>query len=111
MLCSYLDSQLPADVKYPEGKVFAQQHVIFYPNKPPKSPPNPPPHAVIHQVRGTPPHYNIIIAGETINIPKGRNNVFHCILYFIHHVKVKEKGMLGRVNLGLSGINILWVID
>ena len=52
-----------------------------------------------------------MVIGERIHdIPKGRNNLFHAILYFLRHVRVEEKGMLGSVNLGLSGINIMWIV-
>ncbi|XP_074235164.1 transmembrane protein 209 isoform X4 [Saimiri boliviensis] len=39
----------------------------------------------------------------------GRNNMFHTLLMFLYIIKTKESGMLGRVNLGLSGVNILWI--
>uniref|UniRef100_A0A8C5NY78 Transmembrane protein 209 n=1 Tax=Jaculus jaculus TaxID=51337 RepID=A0A8C5NY78_JACJA len=39
----------------------------------------------------------------------GRNNMFHTLLMFLYVIKTKESGMLGRVNLGLSGVNILWI--
>ena len=44
-------------------------------------------------------------------MPKGRNNMLHAMLLLLHHVSSKDKGMLGKVNLGLSGINILWVVQ
>ncbi len=28
---------------------------------------------------------------------------------FLYIIKTKESGMLGRVNLGLSGVNVLWI--
>ncbi|XP_029821480.1 transmembrane protein 209 [Manacus vitellinus] len=40
---------------------------------------------------------------------EGRNNMFHTLLMFLYIIKTKESGMLGRVNLGLSGVNILWI--
>ena len=42
---------------------------------------------------------------------QGRNNLFHTLILFLHHIKTKESGVLGRINFGVSGINILWVID
>lgn len=51
-----------------------------------------------------PPRYELIY-----NLPKGRNNMFHTLLMFLYIIKTKESGMLGRVNLGLSGVNILWI--
>uniref|UniRef100_A0AAY5EGT5 Transmembrane protein 209 n=1 Tax=Electrophorus electricus TaxID=8005 RepID=A0AAY5EGT5_ELEEL len=43
------------------------------------------------------------------NSPCGRNNLFHTVLMFLFIIKTKESGMLGRVNLGLSGVNVLWI--
>lgn len=42
---------------------------------------------------------------------QGRNNLFHTLLLFLYIAKTRDHGMLGRVNLGTSGINVLWVID
>jgi len=44
-------------------------------------------------------------------VQQGRNNLFHTLLLFLHLVNTKEHGMLGRVNLGPSGVNLLWVIQ
>jgi hypothetical protein len=44
-------------------------------------------------------------------IVSGRNNLFHTLLLFLHHIRTKEGGVLGRINFGVSGINVLWVID
>jgi len=110
MLCTYLDSKMPYDPSLPEGNVFTHNHVT---TKPPTTA-SPGGHVMIQHTRATPaapPHYNICIGPDIVNMPKGRNNLFHSILYFIHHTKTKEAGMLGRVNLGLSGLNLLWVID
>ena len=46
-----------------------------------------------------------------ISVQQGRNNLFHTLLLFLHLVNTKEHGMLGRVNLGPSGVNLLWVIQ
>lgn len=42
---------------------------------------------------------------------QGRNNLFYTLLLFLYIVKTRDHGMLGRVNLGMSGVNVLWVID
>lgn len=44
-------------------------------------------------------------------ILQGYNNLFNSVLLFLYFVNKKEHGMLGMVNLGKSGINVLWVID
>ncbi len=46
-----------------------------------------------------------------LEVSPGRNNLFHTLLLFLHHVKTKEHGVLGRINLGRSGLNVLWVIE
>ena len=88
---------------------------------------------VIVQIAQKPPHYvlqlnsrnnssNSIAAasssanvsikdGETLDVGQGRNNLFHVLLLFLHLIKTKEQGMLGRINFGSSGINVLWVLD
>ncbi|RMX50530.1 hypothetical protein pdam_00022341 [Pocillopora damicornis] len=53
----------------------------------------------------------VIIEDEVYDMPKGQNNLFHTIVFFLHHVKTKQYGMLGRVNLGMSGVNILCILN
>jgi hypothetical protein len=48
---------------------------------------------------------------NAFNFFSGRNNLFHTLILFLHYIKNKEGGVLGRINFGVSGINILWVID
>ncbi|KAK3544818.1 hypothetical protein QTP86_027496 [Hemibagrus guttatus] len=106
ILCTYLDSRLPPHPKYPDGKTFTSQHFIQTPNKPDLSNEN---LFCIHQSSINPPHYQLVYQGHIYSLPKGRNNLFHTILMFLYIIKTKESGMLGRVNLGLSGVNILWI--
>ncbi|KAF7693998.1 transmembrane protein 209 [Silurus meridionalis] len=106
ILCTYLDSRLPPHPKYPDGKTFTSQHFIQTPNKPDLSNEN---LFCIHQSSINPPHYQLVYQGHIYSLPKGRNNLFHTILMFLYIIKSKESGMLGRVNLGLSGVNILWI--
>jgi hypothetical protein len=53
----------------------------------------------------------VIINDEVIDIAKGHNNFFHAVILFFHHIKVEEKGVLGRTNLTLSGLNILAMLE
>ena len=34
ILCTYLDSRLPVDIKYPDGKTFTSQYFLKTPDKP-----------------------------------------------------------------------------
>ncbi|TRZ01278.1 hypothetical protein DNTS_001488 [Danionella cerebrum] len=106
VLCTYLDSRLPPHPKYPDGKTFTSQHFMQTPHKPDMSNEN---LFCIHQSSTSPPHYQLIYQGHIYSLPKGRNNLFHTILMFLYVIKTKEAGMLGRVNLGLSGVNVLWI--
>uniref|UniRef100_UPI00398E75BA transmembrane protein 209 n=1 Tax=Pristiophorus japonicus TaxID=55135 RepID=UPI00398E75BA len=106
MFCTYLDSRLPPHPKYPDGKTFTSQHFIQTPDKPDTTNEH---LFCIHQSSINPPHYQLIYHGHLYNLPKDRSNMFHTILMFLYIIKSKESGMLGRVNLGLSGVNVLWI--
>ncbi|XP_056133373.1 transmembrane protein 209 [Lampris incognitus] len=106
VFCTYLDSRLPPHPKYPDGKTFTSQHFSHMPDKPDVTNEN---LFCIHQSSNNPPHYQLIHHSHIYSLPEGRNNLFHTILMFLYVIKVKESGMLGRVNLGLSGVNILWI--
>ncbi|XP_029472155.1 transmembrane protein 209 isoform X2 [Rhinatrema bivittatum] len=106
VFCTYLDSRLPPHPKYPDGKTFTSQHFIQTPDKPDTSKENV---FCIYQSSINPPHYELLYQHHEHNLPKGRNNLFHTLLMFLYIIKTKESGMLGRVNLGLSGVNILWI--
>ncbi|XP_056655681.1 transmembrane protein 209 isoform X3 [Monodelphis domestica] len=106
VFCTYLDSRLPPHPKYPDGKTFTSQHFVQTPNKPDITNENV---FCIYQSNINPPHYELIYQGHVYSLPKDRNNMFHTLLMFLYIIKTKESGMLGRVNLGLSGVNILWI--
>ncbi|KAM3832690.1 transmembrane protein 209 isoform 2-T2 [Vipera latastei] len=107
VFCTYLDSRLPPHPKYPDGKTFTSQHFIQTPDKPDLSNEN---LFCVYQSSINPPHYELIYQQQAYNLPKGRNNLFHTLLMFLYIIKTKESGMLGRVNLGLSGVNVLWIL-
>ncbi|XP_018106491.1 transmembrane protein 209 L homeolog isoform X1 [Xenopus laevis] len=106
IFCTYLDSRLPPHPKYPDGKTFTSQHFVQAPDKPDTSNENV---FCIHQSSVNPPYYELVYQKHIYSLPKGRNNLFHTLLMFLYIIKTKESGMLGRVNLGLSGVNILWI--
>ncbi|KAK7814096.1 hypothetical protein U0070_020955 [Myodes glareolus] len=95
VFCTYLDSRLPPHPKYPDGKTFTSQHFVQTPNKPVVCLP-----FLLHVQ---------LCSMDVFRLFTGRNNMFHTLLMFLYIIKTKESGMLGRVNLGLSGVNILWI--
>lgn len=107
VLCCYLDAYLPPEPHFPEGKPFSSKYFRKTPEK----------HTTakdlhfIYQSSINPPHFKVVIRQDVYSLPKGRNNLFYALLVFFHYLKTKESGMLGRVNLGPSGLNMLWVID
>ncbi|XP_018573554.1 transmembrane protein 209 [Anoplophora glabripennis] len=108
LLASYLDTQLMPLPNMPDTKPFSGHHYIKATDKMPPLAPN---SLFIQQVSEKPPHYRVVVGEKVYEMVKGYNNLFHSILFFIYHVNKMEHGMLGRVNLGRAGVNILWVID
>lgn len=107
VFCTYMDSRLPPDPHYPDGKTFTSQYFKKTPDKLDINKDT----LCIYQSRIIPPHYRVVIGEDIWDFAKGRNNMFFTILFFLLHVKTELCGMLGRVNLGPSGVNILWIID
>ncbi|GAB6021502.1 hypothetical protein CHUAL_004107 [Chamberlinius hualienensis] len=104
---TYLDTHSPLSHSFPEGRAVSSKHFVQTPDKLNVSSKDA---LYIYQSTINPPHYQMVV-GEIVNeLQKGRNNMFSAILLFLHHIKVKEDGMLKRVNLGPSGLNILWVM-
>jgi len=65
----------------------------------------------IVQLGRSPAHYVVQVGAGQLDVGTGRNNLIHTILLFLYRVRQDRAGMLGRVNLGLSGLNLLWVLD
>lgn len=108
LLCTYMDSRMPVNPKYPDGKSFTAQHFMKTPAKPNFAVKKD--NLCLYQTKESPPHFKVIIGSDIWDVSKGRSNMFHAVLRFLHHVKVNQNGMLGHVHLGLSGINILGVL-
>lgn len=126
-LATYLDTQLMPLPNMPDTKPFSGHHFLKSTEKLPTLTPT---SLLIQQVSEKPPHYRVVVKEKVYEMVKvrfcinfyyqidkyfiilqGYNNLFHSILFFIYHVNKMEDGILGRVNLGRAGINILWVID
>lgn len=103
----FFDSRLPPVKGIVDGRVFTSLYYFRLPDKPKdlKVP------CAIVQTSNKPPHYMLQVGEDKLELNAGRNNMLHTILLFLHHIKTKENGILGRVNLGRSGINVLWVIE
>ncbi|XP_032674619.1 transmembrane protein 209 isoform X2 [Odontomachus brunneus] len=111
LISTYMDTQLEAPLDQPDARPFTSRYMARSGMELPR---NKGPIIVCQSVN--PPHYNLALSGDSLlsdyeEIQRGRNNLFHTLLLFLYIVKTRDHGMLGRVNAGTSGINILWVID
>ena len=109
LFCVYMDNHLPPDPRFPNGKSFSTQYFVKTPTKPNSSKLSD--RMVIYQSHLRPPHFMLVTKDMTYDLPPGRHNLFSSLLLFLHHLKTNKSSMLGPVNLGLSGIDILYVID
>ena len=66
---------------------------------------------LIFQSSLVPPQFKVVIGENTFDVAKGHNNLFHALVLFLLHIKSLEHGVLGRINLGLTGLNILNVLN
>ncbi|OTF76827.1 Cytochrome B561-like protein [Euroglyphus maynei] len=99
VFCTYMDSRLLFNPTLPEGKPFSSQYFRTAASigscsstssmKSIKS------DTYIQQDRIYPPHYSLMLKGEHFEIAPGRNNLFYALLIFIHHIQVKNFGLLG----------------
>ncbi|KAJ3665391.1 hypothetical protein Zmor_000888 [Zophobas morio] len=107
LLACYLDTQLMPLPSMPDTKPFSG---LYYLKSKDKIPPLTPNSLFIQQVSEKPPHYRVVVGETVYEMVKGYSNLFHSILFFLYHVNKEEHGMLGRVNLGRAGVNMLWII-
>lgn len=107
LFCTYMDTHLPSNPRYPDGKSFSGMHFLKSPQKSEERRSD----LCIYQTRTKKAHFKVLVDKEVCELPKGRNNLFYAIVVFLYYAKQVHHGMLQRVNLGLSGINILWVLN
>ncbi|XP_011880588.1 PREDICTED: transmembrane protein 209 [Vollenhovia emeryi] len=111
LISTYMDTQLEAPLDQPDARPFTSRYMARSGMELPR---NKGPIIVCQSIN--PPHYSLALSGDSLpsdyeEVQRGRNNLFHTLLLFLYIVKTRDHGMLGRVNAGSSGINILWVID
>lgn len=105
---AYLDSQLPLTSFHPDLKAFTRQHLIKTPDKVNLTKKD---NLLIYQSTLVPPQFKVVIGETVFEVAKGHNNLFHSLVLFLLHIKSLEHGVLGRINLGLTGLNILNVLN
>ena len=109
-LSTYMDTRLLSAVSDTGANLtsFTGRHFVKFGDKLRKEDKD---SLAIVQVTKSPPHYVVQLGDQQLDVGAGRNNLIHSLLLFLHTVKVERSGMLGRVSFGLSGLNMLWVLD
>jgi len=113
LLASYLDSRLVASsttrlADSRDSMPFTHSHFFKFGEKIEQVDKD---FLAIVQIKARPPHYVVQVGDKQLDVGGGRNNLLHSLLLFLQQVREERAGMIGRVNLGLSGLNILWVLD
>ena len=107
LFCTYMDSMIPPTLSIADTHPFTSRFFSSAPQR-------------IEDIQGIialfqtqilPPNFSLFIKDKgLLSVPKGRRNLFHCIVAFLHYCYHKESGMLGQVNLSLLGLNLFTII-
>lgn len=106
-IATYLDSHLPRNPMYPEGRTFTTQYFVQTPSKADTKKKE----YALYQSSIHPPHYKLLVGEEVWEVSKGRNNLFHTLILLLYYLREEQHGMLGPVNLGPTGLNMTWIIS
>ncbi|CDW55250.1 transmembrane protein 209 [Trichuris trichiura] len=105
LFCTFLDNQLPISPLCLDGRTFSAEHVARAPNVPSTGPST----LCIYQAAVNPPHFQLIHGNEWYDVGKGRKNFLYTIILFLQALKMHRGAYLDQVNLGPSGLNMLWI--
>ncbi|CAF3807825.1 unnamed protein product [Rotaria socialis] len=104
LFCIYFDRRLTPDPRFLDGKVFRGNYVVRqaqltniarYPT-------------ALFVYQDKPPVYKVVSNGEIHDVPAGDHNLLDCLLLFVECVNSTRNGHIGSLNLGASGVDILW---
>lgn len=107
MVAAYLDGRLPPHPSHPDGRAFTSEHLSRAPDPPAAAAGR----LAVHQAEIIPPRFCLVTGTDVVELAKGRNNLFHTLLLFLHTVRTCHGGMLDRINIGPAGLNVEWVIS
>ena len=107
--CTYMDHILPAHPLIMKDRPFSNGYFISTFNKSDFSELKEGLYLV--ELSINPPRYDVFFQGELANLNSGPSNIFQAILLFFYILKTRNEGMLGKLNLGRSGMNFLWIFE
>ncbi|KAI8900279.1 cytochrome B561, N terminal-domain-containing protein [Globomyces pollinis-pini] len=64
----------------------------------------------IRQSTKSPPHFQLLVDNNILDVAMGRNNLFDTLSLFVYHIKIKDGGYLGLLNLGGKAIDLLSIL-
>ncbi|XP_072943079.1 transmembrane protein 209 [Epargyreus clarus] len=99
LLATYLDGQMP---QAGNPRPFSSQYLSAAPGEPRA--------LALRRVALRPPHFALELAGETLEVARGRNNLLHCLLLLLAAAARRRPPALARTHLGPAGLNMLWII-
>jgi hypothetical protein len=110
LFCAFLDEKVTPSNQLAHDRPFSAEHFAIFPLN--FAPDQPIANAVIVQSHRNPPHFDLLINGKELwEIKEGPNNLFYCLVIFIHHFHKNYKGFLDGTWLGPPIIQLLKVID
>ncbi|CAF1445050.1 unnamed protein product [Adineta ricciae] len=107
LFCVHFDQRLTPDPRFLDGRVFRGNYVVRqaqlsntarYPT-------------AIFVYQEKPPIYKVLSNAEIHDVPAGDHNLLDCLLLFVECANSTRNGHLGTLNLGTSGVDILWTIS
>ena len=107
LFCTYMDSMVPPTLSIADTHPFTSRFFSSAPQRVEDIQGV----IAIYQTQILPPHFSLFIKEKgLLSVPKGRRNLFHCVVAFLHYCYHRESGMLGQVNLSLLGLNLFTII-
>ncbi|CAF1171935.1 unnamed protein product [Adineta steineri] len=106
LFCIYFDRRLTPDPRFLDGKVFRGNYVVRQAQL--TNTARYPTGIFVYQEK--PPIYKVLSNSEIHDVPAGDHNLLDCLLLFVECVNSTRNGHLGSLNLGASGVDILWTI-
>jgi hypothetical protein len=110
LFCAFLDEKVAPSNQLAHDRPFSAEHFAIHPLN--FAPDQPIANAVIVQSHRNPPHFDLLINGKELwEIKPGPNNLFYCLVIFIHHFNKNYKGFLNTTWLGGNFIQLLAVVS
>jgi hypothetical protein len=110
LFCAFLDEKVTPTNQLAQDRPFSTEHFAVHPLN--FAPDQPIANVVIVQSHRNPPHFDLLINGKELwEIKDGPNNLFYCLVIFIHYFNKNYKGFLDGTWLGPPLIQLLAVVS